>query len=620
MVFWLLFLFGLQAYAADRPNVLFIIVDDLNDMPLHPTGKPLVPTPNFDRLAKQGVSFTNAHCNDPICAPSRSSMLTGLYPQTSSLYWFEDYRENAVLSRSKTLTEHLATNGYDVYSVGKIYHGNQDPKGFFASKGPGGNIGPWPWDGTKASQRGLIPHPQQMFFYADDADPDMDYKWEHTFGPLSLIPTYPADKANGIPGYKGWRLSGKPWRYVSDENRDAMPDEMNAKWASEVLNQQNLDKPFVLFTGFSRTHTPLYAPQKYFDMFPLDSIEIPKGYRKGDLKDCAPSLANTSLYAFRRYQMLFKHKEHPQLFKQWLQAYMACVAFIDEQVGTVLDALAASPHSDNTIVILTSDHGFHVGDKESIYKQTLWDSGTRIPLIVSGLEGMPQNVICKKPVSLIDIYPTFIDFCKLPEDPHQGRSGYPLDGHSLKPLILNPKADWSGPNVAITALPGKDHSQHREHLGTLYPHFSVRSEDWRYSLTSDGQEELYHYPNDPYEFTNLANKREFADIQAELKKQLIELRDGPHWAEVDALPENKLSGFELIAEVKGESIIHLGEIEVAKIITKQRASVRIRAAGHRCQVWMNNRVYADEIFDQALAPGKITSSNQNLREIRIRKL
>ena len=620
MVFWLLFLFGLQAYAGDRPNVLFIIVDDLNDMPLHPTGKPLVPTPNFDRLAKQGVSFTNAHCNDPICAPSRSSMLTGLYPQTSSLYWFEDYRENAVLSRSKTLTEHLATNGYDVYSVGKIYHGNQDPKGFFASKGPGGNIGPWPWDGTKATQRGLIPHPQQMFFYADDADPDMDYKWEHTFGPLSLIPTYPADKANGIPGYKGWRLSGKPWRYVSDENRDAMPDEMNAQWASEILNQQNLDKPFVLFTGFSRTHTPLYAPQKYFDRFPLDSIEIPKGYREGDLKDCAPSLANTSLYAFRRYQMLFKHKDRPQLFKQWLQAYMACVAFIDDQVGTVLDALEASSHADDTIVILTSDHGFHVGDKESIYKQTLWDSGTRIPLIISGLEGMPQNVICKKPVSLIDIYPTFIDFCELPEDPHQGRSGYPLDGHSIKPLILNPKADWSGPNVAITALPGKDHSQHREHIGTLYPHFSVRSEDWRYSLTSDGQEELYHYPNDPYEFTNLANKREFSDIQAELKKQLIELRDGPLWAEVDALPENKLSGFELMAEVKGESIIHLGEIEVAKIITKQRASVRIRAAGNRCQVWMNNRVYADEIFDQALAPGKITSSNKNLRDIRIRKL
>lgn len=620
MVFWLLFPFGLQAYAEDRPNVLFIIVDDLNDMPLHPTGKPFVPTPNFDRLAKQGVSFTNAHCNDPICAPSRSSMLTGLYPQTSSLYWFEDYRQNAVLSQSKTLTEHLATNGYNVYSVGKIYHGNQDPKGFFANKGPAGNIGPWPWDGTKATQRGLIPHPQQMFFYADDADPDMDYKWEHTFGPLSLIPTYPADKANAIPGYRGWRLSGKPWRYVTDDNRDAMPDEINAKWASDILNQQHRDKPFVLFTGFSRTHTPLYAPQKYFDMFPLDSIEIPKGYREGDLKDCAPSLANTSLYAFRRYQMLFKHQDRPQLFKQWLQAYMACVAFIDDQVGTVLDALEASTHTNNTIVILTSDHGFHVGDKESIYKQTLWDSGTRIPLIVSGLEGMPQNVTCQKPVSLIDIYPTFIDFCELPEDPHQGRSGYPLDGHSIKPLILNPQADWSGPNVAITALPGKDHSQHREHLGTLYPHFSVRSEDWRYSLTSDGQEELYHYPNDPYEFTNLANQREFAEIQAELKKQLIELRDGPHWAKVDTLPENRLAGFELTAEVKGEITVQLGETEVANMITKQRAFVRIRVAGNRSQVWMNHRVYSDQIFDQALVPGKITSSNKNLREIRIRKL
>lgn len=606
--------------AAERTNVLFIIVDDLNDMPLHPAGKPLVPTPNFDRLAKQGVSFTNAHCNDPICAPSRSSMLTGLYPQTSSLYWFEDYRQNAVLSKSKTLTEHLATNGYNVYSVGKIYHGNQDPKGFFADKGPGGNIGPWPWDGTKATQRGLIPHPQQMFFYADDADPDMDYKWEHTFGPLSMVPEYPADKTNGIPGYQGWRLSGKPWRYVSDTDRDAMPDEQNAQWAADILKQQHREKPFVLFTGFSRTHTPLYAPQKYFDLFPLDQIEIPNAFQKDDLKDCAPSLANTSLYAFRRYQMLFKHKEHPQLYKQWLQAYMACVAFIDDQVGTVLDALESSPHADNTIVILTSDHGFHVGGKESIYKQTLWDSGTRIPFIVAGLDGMPRGVTCKKPISLIDVYPTFIDLCDLPNDPHRGRSGYSLDGHSIKPLILNPNSHWNGPNVAITALPGKDHSQHREHIGTLYPHFSVRSIDWRYSLTSDGQEELYYYPDDPYEFTNLANRRKFAPLKAKLKEQLIQLRDGPNWVEVSSFPEEEFSGFELLAESKGQTTIQLGDTEVARLNTKQQASVRIRVGGNRSQIWVNNRVYSDEIFDEGLVPGKITSSNENVRAIKIRKL
>ncbi|MEM0926410.1 MAG: sulfatase-like hydrolase/transferase, partial [Planctomycetota bacterium] len=266
-VFLILLLFGVRSVAQDRPNVLFIIVDDLNDMPLDPVGKPDVPTPNFDRLAARGVSFTNAHCNDPICAPSRSSMLTGLYPQTSSLYWFEDYRQNAILSRCVTLTEHLATHGYDVFSVGKIYHGNQDPKGFYAGKGMGGNIGPWPWDGQPSTRRGFIPHPQQLYFFADDADPDMDYKWEHTFGPLTMFPEYAADPANKIPGYRGWTLSGKPWKYISDDDRDPMPDESNAAWAADVLRKKH-DKPFALFTGFSRTHTPLYAPQKYFDLFP----------------------------------------------------------------------------------------------------------------------------------------------------------------------------------------------------------------------------------------------------------------------------------------------------------------------------------------------------------------
>lgn len=601
--------------AQDRPNVLFIIVDDLNDMPLHPKGKPHVPTPNFDRLAARGVSFTNAHCNDPICAPSRSSMLTGLYPQTSSLYWFEDYRQNAILSRSVTLTEHLATNGYGVYSVGKIYHGNQDPKGFFADKGPGGNIGPWPWDGRQENRSGFIPHPQQMFFYADDADPDMDYKWEHTFGPLSIIPKYAADPDNGIPGYQGWRLSGKPWRYSSDDDRDKMPDESNAAWATEILKRKH-DKPFALFTGFSRTHTPLYAPKRYFDMFPLDQIQVPEAYMAGDLEDCAASLADTSLYAFRRYQMLFKHKDRPELYKQWLQAYMACVAFIDDQVGTVLDAFDASPYGGNTVVILTSDHGFHVGGKEAIYKQTLWDSGTRIPFIVAGLEGMPEGTSCDQPISLIDVYPSFIDLCALPENPNAGRSNYPLDGHSIIPLVQNPNAAWSGPDVAITALPGKDHSQHREHVGTLYPHFSVRASDWRYSLTSDGQEELYRYSTDPNEFTNLADEPEFADIKATLRGQLVSLRDGKNWKSLDSLPQHKLHAFELLADVKGQAKFMLNDTVVANVEAERWAPVRLRVAGKRAQVWLNNRVFMDEVHESEFSAGKLTCS-RDLRNIRI---
>ena len=607
---------------AQRPNVLFLIADDLNDMPLHPEGKPLVPTPNFDRLAARGVSFTNAHCNDPICAPSRSSMMTGLYPQTSSLYWFEDYRQNAILSQCVTLTEHLATNGYGVYSTGKIYHGNQDPKGFYAGYGMGGNIGPWPWDGRKETKRGFIPHPDQLYFYADDADPDMDYQWEHTFGPLTMIPEFKADPDNGVPGYRGWTLSGKPWRYVSDEDRDPMPDESHAEWAAGILEQAHPEKSFALFAGFSRTHTPLYAPQEYFDRFPLDEIEVPKAYLEGDLEDCAPSLANTSLYAFRRYQMLFKHEDHPDLFKQWLQAYMACVAFVDDQVGTVLDALEASPHADNTIVFLTSDHGFHVGGKESLYKQTLWDSGTRIPFIVAGLTGMPEGVTCHQPISLIDVYPTFVDLCGLPENPHAqpGRSGYPLDGHSLRPLLLDPEGEWSGPEVAITALPGKDHSQHREHVGTLYPHFSVRSRDWRYSLTSDGQEELYHYPDDPNEFTNLASDPEYAKKKSQLLQQLVALRDGSRWQELEALPALETDAFELIAEVKGPVEFTLGDALVASVETQSWTPLRLRVAGKRSQVWLDNRVHSDEIAEQAFSPGMLTSEGKSLRAIRFREL
>lgn len=608
------------ANAAERPNVLFIIVDDLNDMPLHPAGKPHVPTPNFDRLAKRGISFVNAHCNDPICAPSRSSMMTGIYPQTSSLYWFEDYRQNAVLGRSVTLTEHLARNGYGVYTTGKIYHGNQDPQGFYAERGQGGNIGPWPWDGRRQTRRGFLPHPQQLYFYADDADPDLDYKWEHTFGPLSMVPDYPADPATGAPGHRGWYLSGKPFRYLSDDDRDPMPDENHAAWAGRVLGRKHAGKPFALFTGFSRTHTPLYAPKKYFDMFPLDEIEVPKGFREGDLEDCAPSLANTGLYAFRRYHMLFKHRDRPQLYKEWLQAYMACVAFIDDQVGTVLDALEAGPNADNTVLILTSDHGFHVGGKEALYKQTLWDSGTRIPFIVAGLKGMPQGVTCEQPISLIDVYPTLVDLCGLPENPNARRSGYPLEGHSIKPLLRDPQGGWSGPEVAITALPGKDHSQHREHLGTLYPHFSVRAKDWRYSLTSDGQEELYHYPGDPNEFTNLAGRSEHAEVKARLRKQLIALRDGDKWRDFKSLPREELAAFELLAEVKGDGVFQLGSTEVAKVKSAKWTPVRIRVAGKRSQVWLSHRVAADEVRNTDIAPGRLRSRGNRLRNIRIRKL
>jgi hypothetical protein len=233
---------------------------------------------------------------------------------------------------------------------------------------------------------------------------------------------------------------------------------------------------------------------------------------------------------------------------------------------------------------------------------------------------MPQGVTCHQPISLIDVYPTLIDVCSLPQNPNAGRSDYSLDGHSLKPLVLDPDGDWSGPKVAITALPGKDHSQHVQHTGTLYPHFSVRSRDWRYSLTSDGQEELYHYSNDPYEFTNLAGQAEFANIKKDLRARLIALRDGGAWEEYESMPTEKLRGFELLAEIKGSAEFKLGETVVAQVDSNDWVPVRIRVAGRRSQVWLDNRVSSDVQRPNEFAPGVLTCSGDPLRNIRIREV
>lgn len=505
---------------ASKPNVVFIIGDDLNDLPLRPSGKPLVPTPNMDRLAARGVSFSNAHCNDPLCAPSRSSMMFGLYPQTTGLYWFKDWRKNLIHTGSVSMPRHLRDNGYDIYATGKVYHSGQDDP-VYKERGFTGNFGPWPWDGK--AEWYMLPHPQQGYLFEGE-DSDMPFQWEHCFGSLNDVPDWPADEANGIPGYKGWRLYDKAWNLNPGGKRDLLPDELSAKWSADIIRKSH-DKPFALFTGFVRTHTPLYAPQEYMDRFPLESIELP-ALKEGDTADCAKALTDPELYGFRRFNMLKNHEDR-QLYRKWLQAYMACVSFVDDQVGTVLDAVDASPEKDNTILILTSDHGFHMGEKGFLYKQSLWDGSTRVPLIVAGLDGMAQGSVCDQPVSLIDIYPTLADLCGLPMDPNAGKSGYKLDGHSLRPLLMKPTGTWAGPEVAITALPGEDHMlEARKVTAFSDPHFSVRSKDWRYTLCSNGEEELYDYRTDPHEWNNLATNPEYEPVKETLKKQLLDLRKG----------------------------------------------------------------------------------------------
>jgi arylsulfatase A-like enzyme len=652
---------------SQKSNVIFIIVDDLNDMPLHPGGKPLVPTPNIDRLKARGVTFTNAHTNDPLCAPSRASMLFGLYPQTTGLYWFEDWRDNGILKESVSLHDNLRGEGYAVYGTGKIYHGNQN--GLFDEYGIQGDVGPWPWDGKSDNFR--LPHPQQLYLY-DEPDADIDYQWEHTFGPLSDIPVWPADPAQGIPGYTGWRLFGKPWKYINEQNRDPMADELGARWSADIIRRKH-DKPFALFTGLIRTHTPLYAPKKYFDRFPLESIQLPE-VDPHDLDDVAAALGNKALYGFRRYKMLVRH-EGKDLLRHWLQAYMACVSFVDDQVGTILDAVDASPDRENTVVFFTSDHGFHVGEKNFLYKGSLWEPSTRIPLVVAGVPGATAGTICDQPVSLIDIYPTFNELFGLNKNPNADGNGYELEGHSLVPLLRNPEGNWGGPEVAITALPGKDHMLHTIYEGSLFPHFSVRSKRWRYSLASNGGEELYDHETDPLEWHNLAGDPEFVFVKAVLKQQLFELRDGDKWQSFEGLDswtmsssqgiiqqhggEIRLSGasaYELISKVTFENFEFEADLKtsedykfrlayrgssgdgVSSPTADSQAAVhghfqpgewnhyRIRVHNNRHQVWINNRVVSDVQRTNTIVAGPLRilypgeHGTALIRAARVRKL
>ena len=664
-----------DAKAADeQPNLVVIVVDDLNDLPLSPGGKPAIVTPNIDRLARRGISFTNAHTNNPICAPARASLLFGLYSQTSGLYWFENWKQNGILNKCVSLNRHLRNNGYSVFLTGKIYHGGRGDDAF-DDFGYLSEFGPWPWDGK--SNQGFQPHPAMMYLY--ETDGDMDFQWEHHFGPLSMIPDWPADEARGIPGYKGWRLYGKPYRYVNDRNRDPLGDELCAEWSTDIIKRKH-QKPFALFVGLVRTHTPLYVPDEYFERFPLDTIELPRTI-ENDLEDCAEVLADLSLYGFRRYRMLVRH-EGRQLYKQWLQAYLAAVSFVDDQVGKILEAIDRSPQRDKTIVVLTSDHGFHVGEKQFLYKQSLWEGSTRVPLIVAGLEGMPEGVTCHQPVSLIDLYPTINDLCHLPREPNEKGGGYKLEGHSLRPLLMNPQGGWTGPDVAITALPGKDHSQHGRHGGTWFPHFSVRSKQYRYTLCANGEEELYDYNVDPLEWDNLAADPAYAKTKASLKSQLIALRDGPNWRPLNNLDAWTFDRHRIRAKKQGEELVFTGEalylatadkvrnfelefdlkspdadhlrisyhatlrsnrlpgtsvtlppapsnLEGERVELRRRDwnRYRIRVVEGRCRVWINGRLHSDVHSEGGSESGVIgfdfasaESSSARLREIRIRDL
>ncbi len=439
-----------------KPNVLLIAIDDLNDWIGCMDGHPQAITPHIDSLAARGTLFTNAHCQAPICGPSRASLLSGRYPHETGVYnqpqGGDALASDSALFHGKLLPQYFAEHGYATFGVGKISHG-YDQSHLFHEAGSRGNSGPKP-DGPKAPN-------DTRFRYRPNYD---------------------------LP-YTGTQTD---WGASPDRN-DQMPDHETASWIIPHLEKEH-DKPFFMAVGFHRPHVPFYAPQEWFDLFPLDQIVLPE-IPLDDLDD-VPEIGRR-IHELPRYPSIdwLRANESDEL-RRCVQAYLACTAFVDAQVGRVLSALEQSPHADNTIVVLFSDHGYHIGEKERVSKQGLWEESTRVPFIVTAPDALPAQVR-HHPVGLIDIYPTLLDLCGLPIRAANS-------GSSLAPLIENASVPWR--HSIITTYAKGNHT--------------LRSDRYRYIRYDDGSEELYDHFSDPHEWKNLASNPELAQTLARFRQEL----------------------------------------------------------------------------------------------------
>lgn len=499
-----------------KMNVLLIICDDLNDYIQGFGGHPQSQTPNIKRLMDSGVSFLDAHCNIPICNPSRASMMTGLYPHTSRCYGFEAWDKIEILNSSRTMMDHFRKNGYHVLGTGKVMH-NRDSQeweeyGHLVDYGPFANDG-----GDKD-----IAHPDVPAPFSEDFGPV-----DGSFGPLKDL--------NGVRS----TLNGKPlvWRtgnwkkkrelhYGSDTDRDPTGDELNAEWAVKQLRHlAHKEQPFFMGVGFVRPHTPLIVPKKYFDKFPLESISLPV-IKRQDAKDTFKHTLNAEQPDDRGGDRGTKmHDSLVKSFKgdkdlalrKFIQAYLASIASVDDLLGDILDVVDNTSLKNNTIIIFTSDHGWGMGEKNYLYKNSLWNESTRIPLIIKSPGSSQPGTVSKVPVSLIDIYPTLIDLCGLPKNTLKNDKGRNLDGFSLLPLIQKPNENnWEGPKSVLTAM----YNWSTEYTPNQQS-YALKNKQWRYIRYSNGKEELYDLMTDPKEWQNLVGLSKYKNQINAFRKELL---------------------------------------------------------------------------------------------------
>jgi len=464
--------------ARDRPNVLFIAVDDLNDWVGHLEGHPQARTPNMDRLAGDSVVFTNAHCTAPVCASSRSSLMSGLRPSTTGWYTNQSKATNSAETLAERgvvlMPEYFRDQGYKTLAAGKIFHTGVYEIAKLAYPA---------WD----EARPLTVWPKHL---AERGKGYGGKKGDHF---------YPFPRDSGTPFVENGKLNSLCWGALEAEDihPDGMPDEQIASWAVDRLKQEH-EKPFFMAVGFIRPHVPYTAPKEYFEMFPLGEIEAPQ-VPEGEFADI-PEIGKIFAYGMGpapEGDHASVRDLKPGYDRELVRAYLASTTFVDAQVGKVLDALDHSPYADNTIVVLWTDHGQHLGEKRHWRKNTLWEEATHVVLSIKapGVTGAERS--CARAVSLLDLYPTLNDLCDLP--PNEA-----LEGVSLRPLLENP--DHLREDPAVTTWFQGNHS--------------VRYEHWRYIRYRDGTEELYDHRVDPGEHKNLAKDPASAEVIEHLRRFL----------------------------------------------------------------------------------------------------
>lgn len=498
----------LRAADGSRLNVVLIVCDDLNDFVGPFGGHPQARTPHIDRLAAGGVCFDRAYSNNPICAPSRSSFLTGIYPHTSHNHMFAKWFDNPVLQHCQTLMEYFKANGYLVTGSGKVMH-HERTSDWSEFQYPA-DYGPFWYEG---GQR--VAHPKVRAPYREIGPVD------GSFGALEDVP--PRDQRDEGDGWI-YGSYGKvvPLELRAGDDRDPTPDERNAAWAAAKLaelDDAGGDQPFFLGVGFIRPHTPLHVPQKYFDMFPLDQVELPL-LKEGDKLDTGMETVAPNNKGPLYFRMLQETYGGLEGLREFCRAYLASIAAVDDCVGQVLEALDNSRFRDNTVVILTGDHGWNMGQKDWVFKMSLWEESCRVPLIIRAPGVAKAGGRAGEPVSLVDLYPTLQDLCHLTGDTRKTEHGAPLDGHSLRPFLEDPeRGRWDGPDAALSMVyAGADYEKISE-----MQHYSVRTRDWRYVRYNNGFEELYDHRRDPHEWDNLAGQPEHEAMRQALRQKLDDL-------------------------------------------------------------------------------------------------